>query len=154
MRRKDEFSDEITDTLDGNIHEIGRVFGPSHTYVKILDLDLTRKLISNLKQSEIDSLLDKNGLDYDEFDNTLPWIILTDKNPDDIEEGDQCIKIELGHLTSKREVSNTVRQIAKSVREDNFRELNMKNRKRKIESNLPESVNVSSLAISVVGLFI
>lgn len=145
-------SSTVRESLDKFNETFSRILGPNHVYVKPLDREDNKNLIENVRQNILDETLRDGKAEYSEFDGTLPWLITTDKHPNNLSPEDQCVILELGKLDSDTEVERTLRNVAEFVQSGEYGKLSWETRIDRIRSKTPDGLTVVGTIASAIGL--
>lgn len=87
----------------------------------------------------------------------MPWLILLDRHPVDVESGDELLVMELGQYNSERQVTTTLQEVRKALRDEEFmRELTPNERVRWLRKALPfidkgSTVAANAVTIATIG---
>ena len=145
-------SSTVRESLDEFNETFSRILGPNHVYVRPLNREDNKDIIENVRQNVLDEALRDGEAEYSEFDGTLPWLIATDKHPNNLSPEDQCVILELGKLDSDTEVERTLRNVAKFVQSREYERLSWETRIERIRSKTPDGLTVVGTIASAIGL--
>lgn len=145
-------SSTVRESLDNFNETFSRILGPNHIYVRPLDSEDNKTIIESVRQNILDEALRDGEAEYSEFDGTLPWLIATDKHPNNLSPDDQCVILELGRLDSDTEVERTLRNVAEFVQSGEYEKLSWETRIDRIRSKTPDSLTVVGTIASAIGL--
>ena len=103
VRPKNEFSDEVTETLDKNFENLAEALGSDAAFVRSSDNEGVQQFLSKMKLSN-------------EPDD-MPLLIIMDKPPEKMESGDKCIVFNLGDMDNSTEVTKLLQIISQPYTE-------------------------------------
>lgn len=144
MEKSPNFEDEISDALHENFFEMAEALGSDNVLVKFGERQAR-------KQPPENEVIEKLNLSID--NRKMPYLIVLDKHPLNLESGDKCIVFELGKLRSKRAVTEILEVIYTHITDENFiKSLTWEKRKNMFKNLLSPLVNGAGLVISIVGV--
>lgn len=140
IRHPDGLEDNLTDTLDRNLKEMGSSIGENNVYVKPLEPTVVQDLLQRLDR------------DIDMY--SMPWLLLLDKHPDQFEPGDECLVLEFGNIENPSDVTQALREIRRAMNDERFaRRLSVQKRLDHMQDVLSPIVRGAGLVVSTANLF-
>lgn len=133
----DMYDDEIRDVLN----EVNKNFTQveSVLYLRAYDTGVQKELVE-----------DDLGLDWNPVN--MPWLLVLEDHPDEVEEGDQAIVFRLGKLDVDQIEEVTDKLVAASREADALRQLTWGQRKEEFRDKIPVLKETAKMVISVVGV--
>jgi hypothetical protein len=130
------YDEEIQDVLNATKRDFAQV--ESLLYLRAFDTGVQKEL------------LEKLGLEWHPV--YMPWLLVLEEHPEEIEKGDQAIIFRLGKLetTQIEEVTNDL--VSASMEADAIRKLTWEQRKEKFKEKIPVLKETAKMVISVVGV--
>lgn len=139
IRYADRLEDNITDTLDRNLEEMGSSIGEENVYVKPLDPSVAEDIL--------------HGLDRDVDMYSMPWLLLLDQHPEQVEPGDECMVFEFGDIENPNDVTQTLREIRRAMNDERFaRRLSIQQRLDHMQDVLSKVINGTGLVVTTATL--
>lgn len=133
------FNDEIYCALDENFGPMGEVLGENQVYVREYGTEVSEFFFDHL------------GIGP--YDLDLPALLILDKHPNQLDENDKCIVLELGEFNSKREVTRTMELIRRHLQDGDFMtSLTWEQRKRQLSQALEAISTPGQIIISVLSV--
>ena len=132
--------DKITTVLNTYIDEIGTSIDDGKEYVRPLGPDASRNFLDHLdRQPDVD---------------TMPWLILLGKHPDDVEPGEEVLTLQLGELDDENEVIATVREAVEALNDEEFMQEPSPSQREELMRRVSPYVTSGniSLVISLLGV--
>lgn len=127
---------ELGDLLNKAYHDFGKV--DSLLYLRAHDTSAQRELVERL------------GIAWQTV--YMPWLLVLEDHPDDVQKGDRALIFRLGHLDSADQVTEvTEKLMLASAEADAIRQLTWEKRKQKFKEMIPALQETADIVISVVG---
>jgi len=130
------YDEEIQDVLNATKRDFAQV--ESLLYLRAFDTGVQKELLEKL--------------DFEWHPVYMPWLLVLEEHPEEIEKGDQAIIFRLGNLetTQIEEVTNDL--VSASMEADAIRKLTWEQRKEKFKEKIPVLKETAKMVISVVGV--
>ena len=130
------YDDVIQDVLNKTKRDFAQV--ESLLYLRAFDTGVQKEL------------LEKLGLEWHPV--YMPWLLVLEKHPEEIEIGDQAIIFQLGKLDTAQieEVANDL--VSASMEADAIRKLTWEQRIERFKDKIPVLKETTKMVISVVGI--
>lgn len=127
---------DFGDVLNEAFHEFGKV--DSLLYLRAHNTAIQRELVERL--------------DIDWQPVYMPWLLVLEDHPEDIEKGDRALIFRLGQLDGPEQVKQVTEKLMLASSEaDAIRRLTWERRKQKFKEMMPALKETADLVISVVG---
>lgn len=131
--------DEISRALDDNYERMGGSLKEDQVYVREYGTEVSEFFF--------------NHLGIEPYDLDLPALLILDKHPNQLDEDDKCIILELGEFNSEREVTRTMELIQRHLQDGDFMtSLTWEQRKRQLSQALEAISTPGQIMISVLSV--
>lgn len=142
------FSMYIAEIGDSSDDEINRALSEAHG--NFAEVESVLYLIAHNTKAQRELVEDDLGLDWNPV--YMPWLLILEDHPKEVEKGDQAIVFRLGKLDVNQieEVINKL--VAASYEADALRQLTWEQRKEEFKDKIPVLKETAKMIISVVGV--
>lgn len=107
-------------------------------------------LIANNTEAQKELVVDNLGLDWTSV--YMPWLVVLEDHPKEVEEGDKAIVFRLGKLNAEQIKEVTNKLAVASHEADALQQLTWEQRKEEFKDKIPVLKETAKMVISVAGV--